>query len=118
MDRKKLIEIVTKNRDKHISEYKQAVEGYKIALQAEIQKLSLAVDQTPADELVATFRGIPLEKPHSYEKQYSRALQILIHSVDDHIELSNYEFEQLVMDEWEWTNRAREINSSYVATNR
>jgi hypothetical protein len=95
-----LIEKVSKNRATHIYEYAETINGYRIKvdeiMSAEASKANLWHDV----DFSAIYKLA--QKPESHEKEYDRALAMLEMSVDDQITLTQQEFEQLVMDEWQW----------------
>lgn len=47
----------------------------------------------------------PLTTPEDHTKDYDRAIQMVEWSIEDTIELDTRQFQQLVMDEWEWKER-------------
>ena len=99
MDRKELLKIVKENKEKHIAEYLEAVEGYKIAvIKTAASNLKMA---KTADLTKFKFQHIP-SAPQSYEDNYTRAIRMLELSVDGIIEVEEHIFNQLVLDEWGW----------------
>ena len=100
-----LLKIVNNNMVKHIAEYKEAVEDY---LQAVFKICKENFDIADTFDITSTYKTIP-GKPISYADSYNKAIRMLELSVDDVIILSETEFDQLVMDEWNW-------KQSFVAT--
>ena len=99
MNRKELLKIVKDNQKKHVTEYNESVEDYKLAV-VKIAKANLKVANT-ADLAQFKFKTIP-SAPVSYEDNYTKAIRMLELSVEDVIEVEEHVFNQLVLDEWGW----------------
>lgn len=100
MKRLELLDIVRNNKEKHITEFDEAVVDYKaLVLKTSTDNLKLA----KTGELVSfkKMRPTPAE-PTSYEDSYKRAIRMLELSVEDIIEVEEDVFNQLVLDEWSW----------------
>jgi len=102
IEKLKLLEIVRYNLQKHLQEYKEAVENYKL-LVLKISKENLKYSKTQ-DVLKYGFKDYPVP-PKSYEKEYNKSIRMLELSVDDIIEINEEIFNQLVLDEWNWKNQ-------------
>lgn len=100
LDRKELLEIVRKNKDKHIADFAESVEDYKTAA-LKIASENLKLAKTGDLKKIASAKDMPSE-PTSYEDAYNRAIRMLELSVEDIIELQEDVFNQLVLDEWNW----------------
>ena len=111
INKKELLEIVITNKDKHITEFNEAVEDYKIAA-IKVANEHVKLAKTGDLEQIARIKAMP-QKPHSYEKEYDRAIRMLELSVEDIIELESDVFNQLVLDEWSWKNMFTTSNSLY-----
>lgn len=85
------------NRDFHIDDYLEMMEYYEIDVERLANELLERVKNRDYSlmTVVAT-------KPESYESDYNAVIEMLEMSVDDEIELSNQEFKQYVMNEWNW----------------
>lgn len=109
INRDELLKIVRENHDKHVKEYKEAIEDYKKA----VIKIS-EENITLVNEGNLQLKALP-HKTTSYEANYNRAIRMLELSVDDVIELNQYDFAKLVLDEWEWKEMFSTMNSTYKA---
>jgi hypothetical protein len=102
-----LLKIVKENREKHIKEYKEAVEGYKEAALDQIEKgmarLRAQVEGLKKGQMIALAHiTFDLQVPCNYQDDYDQIIQMLEMSVDESIVLSKQEHLQYVMDKWQW----------------
>jgi hypothetical protein len=102
VDRKKLLKIVTDNKEKHITDFNESVEDYKTAA-IKLAEANLELAKSGDLEKIAKMRAVP-QKPVSYEQNYTRAIRMLELSVDKEIDVEEDVFNQLVLDEWAWKN--------------
>jgi hypothetical protein len=100
LDKEELLKIVRANKEKHIVEYAEAVEDYKVAA-VKIAKMNLKLANTGDMVSIAKIQSMPAS-PTSYEDSYTRSIRMLELSVDKVIELEETIFNQLVLDEWNW----------------
>ena len=100
MNRVDLLEIVKHNKQKHSSEFDQAVEDYK-KLVLSLAQSNLKIAKTQELGEFKQIKIIP-PAPVSYEDSYKRAIRMLELSVDEVIEVDETVFNQLVQDEWDW----------------
>jgi hypothetical protein len=100
IDRLELLLIVRENKQKHIEDYLEAVEDFKLAAIAiATENLTLA---TSGDvNQIVKMKGCPT-KPVSFENSYTRAIRMLELSVENVISVEEDVFNQLVLDEWTW----------------
>lgn len=100
MNRVELLDIVRANKEKHISEFLEAVEDYK-KLVLTISQANAKLAKTGDLEQFKRMKTVP-NAPVSYEDSYKRAIRMLELSVEDVIEVEEDVFNQLVLDEWTW----------------
>ena len=81
-----LLEVLKKNKEKHIAEYQEAKKNWKVKAKARLGELLIELEEK--EELPHP----GLAKPISYEKDYTTAISMLEFSVDDTIELTQGEF--------------------------
>jgi len=98
VDRKKLLKIVTDNKEKHIKDFEESVADYKAAT-LKLAEANLELVKTGDLEQIAKTKPMP-GKPVSYEN--NRMLEL---SVDKEIDVEEDVFNQLVLDEWAWKNQ-------------
>ncbi len=100
MERVALLAIVKDNMTKHIADFTESVEDYKkLVLQYSTLNLKLAKTADLAEfKKIKSMPGAPV----SYEDSYKRAIRMLELSIEDHIDVEEDVFNQLVLDEWTW----------------
>jgi ribosomal protein L23 len=102
VNRVELLNIVYKNKEKHVADYAESVEDYKkAAIKLAAEHVELAA--TGNLDKIAKIKAMP-QRPTSYEKEYDRAIRMLELSVEDVIDVAQDVFNQLVLDEWTWKN--------------
>jgi len=100
MNRLELLQIVKQNATKHVADYDEAVEDYKVAV-AKIAKANLKLANTAELEQIRKMKPVP-QSPANYADNYTRAIRMLELSVEDTIDVEEHIFNQLVLDEWGW----------------
>jgi hypothetical protein len=61
------------------------------------------------------YSAIALHVPVSYEEVYKEILEMMMHTTDESILLTQDEFRKYVMDKWSWTNNFSASNSRYLS---
>jgi len=113
-----LLSKVKQNREKHIAEYKEAVEGYKEAALDEIQKgvdkLKSQVESLNDGEMIRLAAvSFHLPVPENHEQDYDQVITMLEMSVDDELTIKSDEFACYVMDNWDWQTKFAEVSKLY-----
>lgn len=104
-----LLRTVRMNREAHRSLFLKAQEGYRAAVIAELDKmLSEAREGKPIR------RGITLPEPVDRTRDYDRVIRMLEMTVNIEVELQSHEFDQYVLDNWDWSHLVSMTNSSYL----
>lgn len=98
-DRNELLEKIKANRDRHIKEYEQAMEVYKKEGEKALKKLLREFRANPRKRL-----EINLRRPRQFTKQYDEAIEMLQMTTEETIKLPRAYFNQLVRDEWSWSD--------------
>lgn len=119
-----LTHAVTANREQHQRDYEESVEGYHRAQVKEAARVMTACgiqswkdDGTMVRVVVdgiideMTFRPSPL--PRSHDDEYQRALSMLELDQRAQIELTQDEFRNLVLDEWNWSTSFKAVSTRY-----
>jgi hypothetical protein len=137
VDRYKLIDILTSNREKHEKEYLLAVKGYKGKLNKKLDdaieksrkkleeryqaikvKIANMTDEDMEDQEVffnlIDSIVLELEPPKSYTKEYDAAIDMAKWDTRETLELTTKEFNCFVRDEWTWTKEFKKMSRSYV----
>lgn len=111
INKNNLLKIVRENKEKHVKEFNEAVKDFKMAV------IKICNENMEIVEAGKTDIKVLPPKPVSYEANYTKAILMLELSVDDVIELDQYEFSKFVQDEWEWKQAFSTSNSTYKALN-
>lgn len=111
MNRLELLEIVRANKEKHITEFAEAVSDYKI-LVLKVAQANAKLAKTADLEKFKQMKALP-SSPVSYEDSYRRAIRMLELSVEEIIEVEEDIFNQLVLDEWSWKRSFIAASATY-----
>lgn len=112
MHKDKLIDILLKNRTEHVALYNEAVGAYGARVKDTIVDLAAKFGATGDLDLGPLSR---LRNPESYESQYTEAIEMLNHTQENNITLTQAEFRQYVLDKWSWVNSFSTSNSAYLS---
>jgi hypothetical protein len=104
-----LLDVVRKNRENHNTLFLRAQEGFRTRVVEELDR-RLA----DARQGVKVNIAINLPEPQDHTEDYDRVIRMLEMSVDDEVVLQSHEFDQYVMDNWQWAKMVRTLNASYV----
>jgi hypothetical protein len=99
-----------KNRELHEKDVRLAEEGYEILV---VKKLEQKIKAVKEGKM---FRVIQFDVPEDHLKDYDRAIRMMEMEVEDVIELTEQDFNQYVMDEWNWKDNWSTSNSAYFAS--
>lgn len=109
------IELLTKikeNLTKHRAVFEEALEGYKKEV---IKTLESRLEDARKGRRINL--RIELVEPVDQTKEYQKVIKMLEMSVDNVIELSEYEFSCYVLDDWRWKDQFIASTSSYMNNN-
>ena len=108
--RENLIETLEKNMKTHIEEYNKAYNEYRAAAEkALIEKLE-EFKAMKTDEI----RINHLPPPVSHEGDYEDNINMLKMSCDDVIELEQHEAQNLLLDNWQWSEDLHTTRAMYA----
>jgi hypothetical protein len=109
IEKQKLLNILTDNRTKHQTAFAEALEGYRKAAIAELEK---ALEAARHGDFY--FERLHLIRPLNYTGAYDRAIRMLELNIDNEIELEESQFENLVLDKWNWSRQFAATNKAYA----
>lgn len=92
-----LLKTLKTNLETHKKDYKEAVEGFKKTAQEKLEE-HLNILKTEGKVILT----IGLVVPEEYSKEYERIIRMLEMSTAEEITISETQFSQYVMDEWNW----------------
>lgn len=106
--KEELLSTLKKNRDEHREIFLEALEGYHTAAK---KALKDRIDEAQKNQRVSL--RFTLIQPTDQTKEYNRIIKMLEMSVDSEIELTQREFANYVMDDWDWMDQFLTSNSGY-----
>jgi hypothetical protein len=108
--KEELLEKLKYNRGQHVQMFLDSMEGYREQVVEACEEL---LKQARGNKDVTLGNLSSLRKPRNHEKDYNLAVQMLTMSVDDEIMLEQEEFDNLVMDAWDWSQEFSSSNMMY-----
>jgi len=104
-----LLERLTKNREKHITEYKRALTLW-------IKDFKEALDKVVPEKCNDIPKGIlelHQDRPISYVEEYDRAIDMFTMCIKNEIKFNTGCFQKLCRDEWDWKRKTTD-NKYYL----
>ncbi len=96
---KDLLEILRANRDKHITTFEKAMEGYR---KEWLEVLERHLDDIRAGKPI--YQWTHIVEPKNQTKDYDRVIRMLELEVNETWEVGEVEFAQYVEDDWSWSH--------------
>lgn len=109
VDKQQLLTQLQINRDKHGEVYEKAKAGY---IKVTTEQVKEYLTRLANGELLE--RAFLPAPPDDHTGDYDDAIQMLLWSKDDSIELTQAQFTQYVMDDWGWKDSWIASNSAYI----
>jgi hypothetical protein len=97
VDRSRLINILKKNREAHVTLYKKALQGYRIASLKSLETLIKKVKGGKQFELY-----INLQKPTLHKEEYDTIIGMMEMHSEPTIELTAEDYVKFIEDNWNW----------------
>lgn len=110
VDKKTLMETISKNREEHREVFLKAQKKYRKAV---IKLLDERLEQARAGKRIDL--AIRLPEPVDYTDSYDTALAMLEWETEDTVQLSQHDFERYVQNNWEWRALWAANTESYLA---
>ena len=98
-----------KNRGEHRELFNKAQEGFRKQVIEHLDKMLADAKEGRKIRL-----AVALPEPIDQTKDYDRVITMLEMSVDDVVELTQGEFAQYVMDDWQWKQNVFATNTRYT----
>jgi hypothetical protein len=102
-----LLKVLQENYEIHANEFKQLRAKYLDALQ-DVLESALADISTNVMPVI-----LMPEQPKSHVADYEQAIKMAKMSTEGVIELTEHEFSQLVMDNWDWKHKFEMTKTAY-----
>lgn len=113
IDKEQLLGTLRTNRANHVSTYEAACNGYR---RMAIDAIERMLKDARNGGMIATHVG--LTPPRDHTRDYDRVIRALEFSVDSRAQLTEKQFAQYVMDDWEWRHDFVTLAASYSAYTR
>ncbi len=106
-----LLGILRKNRDAHKAVFLEAQEGFRKAVVAALeQRLEVARKGKRVDQY------LHLAEPENRTRDYDRTISMLEMDLSDTVELSETDYAQYVLDDWDWKRQFLGTNRAYSSS--
>lgn len=115
VNRLALLETVKRNREKHVTDYEESLAGWKVEQEKALANALKTFRKTHEPLYVPGERSVLLRQPKSHEDDYDRAIRMLELCVEEDLELPMNDFDQWVMDNWQWQNDFSNIKALYAS---
>lgn len=112
IEKKRLLEILAKNRAAHRGIFEEAVEGYRKKAIDTLEKNLKLLKNNKRHRLLNLY----LQVPEDHTRDYTRAIKMVEMTTDTEIVLPEQDFKSYVMDDWSWGNQFYTSNSMYSKT--
>jgi hypothetical protein len=104
-----LLNKLMSNRETHKKMYDEAYIGFRKELVKKLERMTAdAVEGKPYMKYVG------LDAPEDHTKEYDRIISMLQMSVNETIIVTEVEFNQFVLDEWNWKGQFAATNALYT----
>lgn len=104
----KLLDIINENRAKHIKDYDEAIIGYRAEAEKQLKDM---IKKVRGGEPISHI--LTLMQPVNNVADYDRNIRMLELSDTTTVEISEQEFKQYVMDDWQWTASFKQYVDTY-----
>jgi hypothetical protein len=111
VDKVKLLETLSKNREEHRAVFLEAMAGYKAKVLQLLDEHTERVKNNGIEQV-----NIHLPMPSDHTEDYDRAIATLKWTLLDEVELTIQEFDMYVRDSWGWKREWTTSNSVYAAS--
>jgi hypothetical protein len=105
-----LISALKKNKEKHILDYKEAVDLYHIKVRERLEEL---VKSNQNNEIRKDNYAVHMIAPVDASKKYDEYISMLSMSQSETMNLGTHEYKCFVEDQWDWAIAATLSNSTY-----
>ena len=106
-----LLKILQKNRGKHRAIFEKAIAGYRREV---IRHLDFALKRAKSGKKIIT--AVKLIQPQDHTSDYDRVIGMLELSVDKEIAIDDTQYQQYIMDQWEWSGQFSSTSASYSSS--
>jgi len=111
IDKKKLLDQIEKNLNEHKLIYKEAMQSWRTEVRL---ALASALEKARSGEEFIT--DLELIEPECHIEQYKNIIERINWHEDDIIELDQHEFNQFILDKWDWQYNFLHTASAYSSS--
>lgn len=111
VDKTKLIEIMKKNRDDHAAIVAEAQDGFRTKVISRLDEMLAMAKKGRKIDI-----NVGLVMPVDMTEEYDTVIGMLELDTDEKVELQKHEYEQWVLDKWNWSRQATTTNAYYSMT--
>lgn len=106
-----LLDKIETNRANHRAIFEEALEGYRARVLQILEDHIARVKNNKPEKI-----SIAIPFPEDHTRDYDTIIAMLRMSLDEKIELSDYDFKAYVLDDWSWKHQFLTSNSYYSAS--
>ncbi len=111
VNKQELLNKLKENREIHIKEYKEMFTEYQKETIKILQKVLREAKKVPELKQIPTYIGT--QAPESSEKEYDVVIGMLEFSTQEDLEITQKEYKQYVLNEWNWSHNFEMLKASY-----
>ena len=104
-----LLAKVQENRNNHRTQFEKAMDIFRADV---IEELDRMIRDAKAGKEIRRIVNLP--PPEDHTEDYDCVINMLKMSVDQEVELTNHEFSQYVMDNWQWSQAVTQSFNRYL----
>lgn len=109
IDKSRLLEKLIENRAEHRARYIEVEIAYRKKVVEECYETIKNAEN--AEKFNRCLRAI---EPQDHTGDYDKAILMLEYSTEDTVQLAAYEFDNYILDEWDWSNAFGDTYMSYT----
>jgi len=110
----KLLSCAIANREKHKDDVVKALSGWQIMVQEQLTQILEQIEQDP--QSVDLSKVIyDLQKPENHIEDYDVMIGMLDWETRDTVEITITDYQNIVLDKWDWKNTWMISNSKYIS---
>jgi len=113
VQRKTLLDAVRKNRETHRTTFLEAQAGFREQVVSQLDRM---LKDARRGLKYSLYVGLP--EPKDMTNEYDCVIAMLEMSVDEHIEITNQEFSQYVLDQWAWKAGWETSTANYTSNKK
>ena len=110
MKKERLLEEISANRDNHRKIFLEAIDGFKIQA---VEVLEQKIEMLKKGKKTELYVRMP--EPEDHTRDYDRVIAMISENLLGEIELTEAEFAQYVLDDWQWKNEFLSVSNSYTS---